>query len=72
MGRASFTTTLRPPMSWPFMPLMAACASASLPISTNPKPLERGGLESRSIITLALATVPNWLKALWRSSSRAE
>jgi hypothetical protein len=31
------------------MPLMAACASASLPISTKPKPLERP--VSRSIMT---------------------
>ncbi len=70
MGRASLTTMLRPLSGWPFMPLMAAWASASLPISTNPKPLERP--VSRSIITLALLTAPNWLKACSRSLSRTE
>ena len=50
------------------MPLIAACASASLPISTKPKPLERP--VSRSIITLALVTWPNWPNACSRSLSR--
>jgi hypothetical protein len=70
MGRASLTTTLRPPSGWPFMPLMAACASASLPISTKPKPFERP--VSRSIMTLALVTAPNCPKACSRSPSRTE
>jgi len=70
MGRASLTTQLRPPRDWPFMPLMAACASASLPISTKPKPLERP--VSRSIMTFALVTLPNWLKDCSRSLSRTE
>jgi hypothetical protein len=39
------------------MPVIAARASASLAISTKPKPLERP--VSRSIMTLALVTVPN-------------
>ena len=43
------------------MPLMAACASASLPISTKPKPFERP--VSRSIMTLADVTVPNCANA---------
>src|SRR5919202_3214275 len=47
---------------------MAAWASASLPIPTKPKPLERP--VSRSIITLALVTAPNWLNACSRSLSR--
>src|SRR2546425_1037695 len=50
------------------MPLMAACASASEPISTKPKPFERP--VSRSIMTLADVTVPNWPNACCRSSSR--
>ena len=37
---------------------MAACASASEPISTNPNPFER--LVSRSTMTCALWTDPNW------------
>ena len=48
-------------MAWPFMPLMPDCASASEPISTKPKPLERP--VSRSIITLADVTVPNCANA---------
>src|SRR5262249_1274284 len=38
-------------------PWMAACASASEPISTNPNPFERW--VSRSAMTWALSTVPN-------------
>ena len=49
---------------------MAACASASEPISTKPKPLERP--VSRSIITLADVTLPNWLNACISESSRTE
>ena len=52
------------------MPPIAACASASLPISTKPKPFERP--VSRSIITFALVTEPNWPKASSRSLSRTE
>src|SRR5437870_1623098 len=51
------------------MPLMAACASASEPISTKPKPFERP--VSRSIMTLADVTVPNWPNACCRESSRS-
>jgi hypothetical protein len=64
MGRASFTTKLRPPRGWPFMPLMAACASASDAISTKPKPLERP--VSRSIMTLALVTATKLTKRLFQ------
>ena len=52
------------------MPLMAACASASLPISTKPKPFERP--VSRSIITFADVTVPKGEKACNNESSRTE
>ena len=67
-GRASLTTIARPSRAWPFMPLMAACASGSEPISTKPKPFERP--VSRSIMTLADDTVPYCANACWRSSSR--
>ncbi len=67
-GRASLTTIARPSRAWPFMPLMAAWASASEPISTKPKPLERP--VSRSIMTLALETLPYCANACCRSSSR--
>src|SRR6218665_488818 len=60
MGRASLTTRSRPPKFWPCTPWIAACACASLPISTKPKPLERP--VSRSIMTLALPTEPYWLQ----------
>ena len=50
------------------MPLMAACASASVPISTKPKPFERP--VSRSIMTLADVTVPNCANAACSDSSR--
>ena len=52
------------------MPLMAAWASASEPISTKPKPFERP--VSRSIMTLAEATEPNCEKACCSDSSRTE
>jgi hypothetical protein len=52
------------------MPLMAAWAWASSPISTKPKPLERP--VSRSIMTLALVTAPNALNACCKSLSRTE
>src|SRR6218665_2298085 len=70
MGRASLTTRSRPPKFWPCTPWIAACACASLPISTKPKPLERP--VSRSIMTLALPPEPYWLKVCCRSSSRKE
>ncbi len=49
---------------------MADWASASEPISTKPKPLERP--VSRSIMTLAEATLPNCEKAWSSESSRTE
>ncbi len=52
------------------MPLIAACASASEPISTKPKPLDRP--LSRSIITLADVTAPNCENACINESSRTE
>ena len=52
------------------MPLIAACASASLDISTKPKPFERP--VSRSIITLAEVTVPNCANAACSDSSRTD
>src|ERR1039457_4706179 len=58
----------RPSRAWPFMPLMAACASGSEPISTKPKPFERP--VSRSIMTFAELTVPYCANACCRSSSR--
>ena len=55
-GLAMFTLRLRPPRSWPSMPFKAACASASLLISTKAKP--RGLPVSRSVMRLTLVTVP--------------
>ena len=52
------------------MPLMAACASASVPISTKPKPFERP--VSRSIMTLADVTEPNCENDCCSDSSRTE
>ena len=50
-GRASLTVSDRPSPSWPLKAVMAGWASASLPISTKPNPLDRP--VSRSMITWA-------------------
>jgi hypothetical protein len=60
----------RPSSDWPFMALIAACASTALDISTKPKPLERP--VSRSIMTFAEVTVPNCANAACNDSSRTE
>ena len=56
VGGRTLTVKARPLNCWPLSALMAFCASASLPISTKPKPLERP--VSRSMITCADCTVP--------------
>src|SRR6266478_5498086 len=60
-GRASLTVSLRPPLSFPLRPLIAALPSEILPIVTNPKP--RDWPVSRSIISLTSETVPNGSKS---------
>src|SRR5215471_5632517 len=58
LGRASFTVSALPSISFPFNALIARCASASLVISTKPNPLDRP--VSRSVIRLTVSTAP-WL-----------
>jgi len=67
LGRASLTTSGRPPNSLPSKPFMAARPSASLFIVTNAKP--RGWPVSRSVMTLISVTLPNCSKICWRSVS---
>jgi|GEM_PF-4140637 len=55
-GRASLTRRLRPDISLSFKASMAALASASLGISTKPKPLDCP--ENLSVITVARDTSP--------------
>src|SRR5439155_20106989 len=55
-GLASLTVRARPSTIWPFIPLMAAWASWSLFISTNPNPFDRP--VSRSVMSWARWTLP--------------
>src|SRR5262249_40821308 len=57
IGRASLTVNARPSCSVPFNLAMASFASASVDISTKPKPLLRP--VSRSVMIFADSTVPN-------------
>ena len=66
-GRASLTTSGRPPNSLPSKPFMAARPSESLLIVTNAKP--RGWPVSRSVMTLISVTLPNCSNICWRSAS---
>jgi hypothetical protein len=50
---ASLTFTARPFSSFPFKALMAARASASLDISTNPKPLDLPLKESLTMVAVS-------------------
>jgi hypothetical protein len=61
---ASLTVRVRPWKSAPFVPAIAS--SPPLDISTNPNPRLRP--VSRSVMTWALVTVPNWPNT-WASSS---
>ena len=58
--------SLRSPMGRPLSLAIAACASASVDISTKPKPLQRP--ESPSMMSLALTTVPQAAKSLSSSN----
>src|SRR5687768_11094102 len=69
IGLASLTVIGRPPQSAPLNLLIAFCASSSLDISTKPKPLLRP--VSRSVMILALSTVPHWANVSARTSSVA-
>jgi hypothetical protein len=53
--------SLRPPLSFPLRPLIAALPSETLLIVTNPKP--RDWPVSRSVISLTSETVPNGSKS---------
>lgn len=66
-GRASLTVIVRPSSSELLSFSIAASASASFSYSTKPKPRERP--LSRSVTTLALATVPQAAKCACRLSS---
>src|SRR3972149_2828349 len=66
-GRASFTLRVFPLRSLPLSALIAACASASEDISTNPKPFDLP--LCLSFITVAVSTFPNGSKASRKSSS---
>ena len=66
----SLTVSGRPSTSAPFIAWMAACASASLPISTKPNPFDRP--VSRSMITWADTTLPCGANICCRSLSDTE
>ena len=63
---ASLTVKGRPLKSCSLRPLMAACASESLFISTKPKPLLRP--VAKSITTCAFLTAPKGAKSVSRSA----
>src|SRR5262249_22436752 len=67
---ATFTISFRPSNDWSLSLLIAACASASVDISTNPNPRESPVM--RSVITVADSTVPHWLKYSRRLSEAVE
>ena len=59
-GFAMLTISFRPSNGWLWSCLMAACASASVDISTKPNP--RDCPDIRSVTTVADSTVPHWEK----------